>query len=68
MKKNIGSTDKIIRYIVAVIAIWAAYTHQVASPWDYVLYVVAAIMIVTALANYCPLWIACGINTSKKTE
>ena len=54
MKKNIGSTDKIVRYIVAVVAIWAAYTGQVASPWDYVLYGVAGIMVVTSLVNFCP--------------
>jgi hypothetical protein len=66
MKKNVGSTDKIIRYIVAVVAIWAAYTHQVESPWDYVLYVVAGLMIVTSLINFCPLWIVLKINTSKK--
>jgi len=66
MKKNIGSTDKIVRYIVAVIAIWVAYTGQIASPWDYVLYGVAGIMVLTSLVNFCPLWIAFGINTSKK--
>ncbi len=66
MKKNIGSIDKVIRYIVAAVAIWAAYTEQVSSPWNYVLYAVAGIMIVTALANFCPLWTVCKINTSKK--
>jgi hypothetical protein len=67
MKKNIGSIDKVVRYIVAIVAIWAAYTGQVESPWDYVLYAVAGIMIVTALANFCPLWTVCKVNTSKKS-
>jgi len=68
MKKNVGSTDKIVRYIIAIIAIWAAYTHQVASPWDYVLYAVAVIMILTSLVSFCPLFLVCGINSSKKKE
>ncbi|MCK5401070.1 MAG: DUF2892 domain-containing protein [Flavobacteriaceae bacterium] len=68
MKKNVGSTEKIVRYIVAAVAVWAAYTYQVASPWDYVLYAVAGIMVVTALANFCPLWTVFKINTSKKQE
>ncbi len=66
MKKNIGSIDKVVRYIVAIVAIWAAYTGQVESPWDYVLYAVAGIMILTSLLNFCPIWMACKINTSKK--
>jgi len=66
MKKNIGSIDKVVRFIIAAVAIWAAYTHQVASPWDYVLYAVAGIMVITALASTCPIWMVCKINTSKK--
>ena len=46
MKSNVGSTDKIIRIIVAIIALYAAYTGMVASPWNYVLYVVAGIMVI----------------------
>ncbi len=65
MKKNVGSIDKIIRLIVAVVAIWAAYTHQAPNPWDYVLYAVAAIMILTALTSTCPIWLMTGINTLK---
>ncbi|WP_157972942.1 YgaP family membrane protein [Aureibaculum luteum] len=65
MKKNVGSIDKIIRLIIAVVAIWAAYTHQVASPWDYVLYAVAVIMILTALTSTCPIWLMTGISTLK---
>jgi len=65
MKKNVGSIDKIVRFIVAAIAIWAAYTQQVASPWDYVLYGVAGLMVVTALVGTCPLWLVTGIKTLK---
>ncbi len=65
MKKNVGSIDKVVRFIVAAVAIWAAYTHQVASPWDYVLYAVAGLMVVTALASTCPLWLVTGIRTLK---
>ena len=68
MKKNVGSIDKVVRFIVAAVAIWAAYTHQVASPWDYVLYGVAVLMVVTALASTCPLWLVTGIKTLKSKE
>lgn len=65
MKKNVGSIDKLVRIIIAALAVWVAYTHQVASPWDYVLYAVAVIMIVTALMSTCPIWIVFGLNTLK---
>jgi len=68
MKKNVGSIDKVVRFLIAAVAIWAAYTHQVASPWDYVLYAVAAIMILTALVGTCPIWLATGMNTLKSKE
>jgi len=65
MKKNVGSLDKIVRFLIAVVAIWAAYTGKVESPWDYVLYAVAGIMVLTALTSTCPIWLMTGIKTLK---
>ena len=65
MKKNVGSIDKIVRLIIAVIAAYVAYKGMVASPWDYVLYAVAGIMVVTSLMSCCPLFSIFGINTCK---
>jgi uncharacterized protein (DUF58 family) len=65
MKKNIGNTDKIIRFIIAIVAVWAAYTEVVPNPWNYVLYAVAIIMVLTALISTCPIWLVTGINTLK---
>ena len=68
MKKNVGSIDKLVRIIIAAAAIWAAYTHQVASPWDYVLYAIAIIMVLTAFIGTCPIWLAAGMNTLKSKK
>jgi len=65
MIKNVGSIDKIIRLIIAAVAIYAAYTGMVASPWNYVLYVVAVIMVATSLMGSCPLFSIFGINSCK---
>ena len=65
MKKNVGSIDKIIRLIIAVVAIYAAYTGMVASPWNYVLYAVAVIMVGTSFMGSCPLFSIFGINSCK---
>ena len=68
MKKNVGSVDKIIRYIIAIVAIYIAYKGMVASPWDYVLYAVGAIMVLTALSGRCPIFSIFGINSCKVKE
>jgi len=65
MKSNVGSTDKIIRIIIAIVALYAAYTGMAASPWNYVLYVVAAIMVFTSVMGCCPLFSIFGVNTCK---
>ncbi len=67
MKNNVGSMDKIIRFIVALVAIWAGYS-LVANPWNYVLYVVAALLVITAFVSTCPLWLITGVSTIKSTK
>lgn len=66
MKKNVGNTDKIVRYIIAIVALWLAYSGQVDNPWNIILYAVAVIMIMTALSSTCPIWLVTGMNTLKK--
>ena len=68
MKKNVGSVDKIVRYIIAIVALYVAYNGMVASPWDYVLYAIAAIMVITALSGRCPIFSIFGINSCKVQE
>ena len=69
MKKNVGSVDKIIRIIIAIVALYAAYTcDEVTSPWNYVLYAVAAIMVLTSVMGCCPLFSIFGMNTCKIKE
>ena len=66
MKKNVGSTDKIVRIIIALVATYFAYTGEFGAAWQgYVLWAVAIIMLVTALTSRCPLFSIFGINTCK---
>jgi len=65
MKKNVGSIDKIVRYVIAIVAIYIAYSGMVISPWSYVLYAFAAIMVLTALAGSCPIFSIFGLSSNK---
>ena len=64
MKSNIGMTDRIIRVIIGIAALLVALlvTSGVA---DIILYIFAAIMLITALAGICPLYMLLKFSTKK---
>ena len=66
MKKNVGSIDKIIRIVIAIVAGYFAYNGNFESTViGYVLWAVAAIMLVTSLIGTCPLYSIIGMKTNK---
>ncbi len=66
MKKNIGTTDKSIRVIVAIVIAVLYYTGTISGTLGIVLLVLAGILLLTILVNYCPLYPILGINSRKK--
>ena len=64
MKKNVGSTDKMIRLVIAAV-VAVLYFTKISGTMAIVLGVVAIIFAVTAFLNFCPIWAAFGINTNK---
>jgi hypothetical protein len=66
MKANTGSTDRIIRIVLAIIIGYYAYSTSFEVAWiQIVLYVVAAILLITTFIKFCPLYAIFGINTCK---
>ena len=68
MKKNVGSIDKIIRYILAVLFVVLYFTHVVNGTLGIILLILAVVFVATALMGFCPIWWAVKVNTGKKTE
>ncbi len=66
MKKNVGNLDVVIRTIVAMVIFYFAY--ETAIPWNYLLYAVGSILIVTAVRGICPLFSVFGISTNKSKK
>ena len=66
MKKNMGSTDKLIRIIIAI-AIAALYYFNVIpnNTFGTVLLVLAVIFVLTSVVGFCPLYKPLGMNTNK---
>lgn len=63
MKTNESNVDRIIRFIIAIAALIAALATSGAL--SIVLWVVSAIMLITALIGFCPLYRVFGISTCK---
>jgi hypothetical protein len=63
MKKNMGSTDKIIRIILAAVLIGLYATNMVSGTLGYVFLAFAAIFVLTSLISFCPLYPLFGLNT-----
>jgi Protein of unknown function (DUF2892) len=65
MKKNMGSADRIIRFVVALVAAGLYFTHTVTGTLGIVLLAVAGIFVLTGLISFCPLYTIFGIRTCK---
>ncbi|MCR9013780.1 YgaP family membrane protein [Aquiflexum gelatinilyticum] len=63
MKKNMGSADRIIRTIIALIAAYLYFGGIVTGTLGIVLVVVAAVFLLTSLVSFCPLYSIVGLNT-----
>ncbi len=66
MKKNIGSVEKMIRIVIAIVVLAAKFLIPLSGTVGIVAIVVGAIALLTGLINFCPLWSVFGINTNKK--
>lgn len=63
MKTNVGSTDKIIRIIAAVLFSVLFFTGTVTGTLGIVLLVLGGILLATSLISFCPLYTLFGMNT-----
>jgi hypothetical protein len=66
MKKNMGSADKIIRVIIAIIFSVLYFTQTVTGTLGIILLVVGGVFLLTSVISFCPLYVPFGINTCKK--
>jgi hypothetical protein len=66
MKKNMGSTDKSIRIVIALVIAALYYFNVIEGTLAYVLMAFALIFLLTSFISFCPLYLPFGINTGKK--
>lgn len=63
MTPNMGSTDRIVRIVIAIVA--AIVAVKAGGALGIVLWIVAAIMLLTSIVRFCPLYLPFKINTNK---
>ena len=63
MKKNMGSTDKLIRIVIAAIIGYLYYNGTISGTLGIVLLVFAGIFVLTSFISFCPLYAPLGIST-----
>jgi hypothetical protein len=65
MKKNMGTLDRTIRVILAVVFGYLYFSGTVTGTLGYVLLAFGGIFLLTSLVSFCPLYPFLGINTCK---
>jgi len=66
MKKNMGTFDRILRTLVAIIFIALYFTHVITGWAGITLIVLALVFLLTSLVSFCPLYLPFGIKTNKE--
>ena len=63
MKKNMGSADRIIRSIIAIISAYLYFSGTVTGTFGLLLIVLAVVFAVTSFISFCPLYAPFGLST-----
>lgn len=65
MKKNMGTSDRIIRIALAILFSTMYFTETVTGVLAYVFLGIGAIFIFTSVIGFCPVYTALGMKTCK---
>lgn len=65
MKTNMGSTDKVIRILLAVVFAVLYFTGTVSGTLGIILLALGGVFLATSVISFCPLYTLVGINTCK---
>lgn len=66
MKKNMGTADRVIRTIVAVVVGLLILNGTLSSLTAIILGILAIVFLLTSMFSFCPLYVPLKISTTKK--
>lgn len=66
MTKNMGTLDRVIRLLIAVLIAVLYLTHVISGVAAVVLGIVAGGFVITSLVGFCPLYVPLKMSTRKQ--
>lgn len=66
MKPNMGTTDRVLRILVAIVIAGLYLLGIISGTFAIILLVLASIFILTSFLSFCPLYLPFGFSTNKK--
>jgi hypothetical protein len=68
MKKNMGTVDKAVRSLTAIVFITLYFANIITGTMAVALLMFAGVFILTSFASFCPFYYPFGFNSNKKIE
>ena len=65
MIKNMGTADRVIRSVLALIVIALYFTGKISGTTAIILGAIAVIFLLTSLVAFCPLYVPLKLSTGK---
>lgn len=65
MKKNMGTVDRVLRIVVAIIFAVLFFSNTISGTAGLILLVLAGVFLLTSFISFCPLYLPFGIKTRK---
>lgn len=68
MKENMGSIDRVIRIVLAIVVIALYITGNITGATSMILRIFALFLIITSAVGFCPLYVPLKISTISKSK
>lgn len=66
MPKNLGTTDRVIRFVFAAAVAVLIFSEVISGTWAIVLGTLAVVFLVTSLIGFCPLYVPFKLSTNRE--
>lgn len=68
MKSNMGTVDRVIRVLIAIVIAILYFTGQISGTAAIILGIIAIVFLLTSFVSFCPLYSPFKISTKGKSS
>ena len=68
MRKNLGSIDRVLRVLLAVVFAVLFFTKVVTGTLGIILLVLGVVFLLTSVVSFCPIYYTLGLSSKGKEE